>query len=358
MTDLHSLEAFADRDGLLATIRHLENDLTRTKTAAAAARANAKTAASELADAETRFDVLSAATGQDVPKWVSPKKPAKSEAVAVAVLSDCHWDEIVRPEEVDYTNAYNREIAEMRLHRFVEKTIELSRDYVANVNVTGLVLLLGGDLVSGDIHEELKETNEGTSLETAVHWSGELAAAIGSLADHFGNIHVAAVVGNHGRRTRKPRSKGRVHDNFDWLIAHSVSTMLGSDDRITWQIPETADTIVKVHGTRILLTHGDKVTGGSGIGGIWPPIKRLQARLQTNPSTAHDLLVMGHWHQLTLATTAKLLVNGSLKGWDEYAATSAFEWEEPRQAWFLVTPEHGVTMSAPIFVADREAEGW
>ncbi len=355
---MQNLDDFVEESELLSQVARLEQKLVSSKTSLSTARTNVKSLTHDLEATQTRLEMVLAATNQKPPKWLTPKKAGKSEAVAVAVLSDCHWDEVVRPEEVAFTNAYNRQIAEMRLKRFVEKTIELSRDYVANVKITGLVLLLGGDLVSGDIHEELKETNEGSSLETAVYWSGQLAGAINGLVNHFGNVHIAAVVGNHGRRTRKPRSKGRVHDNFDWLIAHSVSTMLEADDRITWQIPETADTIVKVHDIRILLTHGDKVTGGSGIGGIWPPIKRLQARLQSNPSTEHDLLVMGHWHQLTLATTAKLLVNGSLKGWDEYAATSAFEWEEPRQAWFIVTPEHGVTMSAPIFVCDREAEDW
>jgi predicted phosphodiesterase len=352
------LENFAEVEELLSQVSRLDRANIKAKTAVSTAKSAQKLAVDELEAAEKRLKVYEAASTATTPRWLAPKKPKKSEAIAVAMLSDCHFDEVVRSEEVDGVNAYDRRIAEMRLKKFVEKTIEVSRDYVAGVDVKSLVLLFGGDMVSGDIHEELTESNEGTMLETVIHWTGQLESAVVTLADYFGKVHVASVVGNHGRRTRRPRSKKRVVDNFDWLLTHSVAQRLRDDKRITWDVPETADCLIEIYSTRLLLTHGDKVTGGSGIGGIWPPVKRLQARLNKNPATAHDVLVMGHFHQLVLSTTSGICVNGSLKGWDEYAATNAFEWEEPRQAWFLVTPTRGVTIAAPLFVADPVAEGW
>ena len=355
------LEDFIENEELLNQVARLERNAVKNKIALAAAKSDIKNLSNDLEAAEVRLSVYEATTAQTPPKWLALKKPKKSSAIAVAMLSDTHWDEVVSPEEVDYVNKYDREIAEKRLYRFVDRTIALARDYVTGpVEVTGLTLFLGGDMVSGDIHEELTETNSGTMLETVVHWTGQLASAVTTLADHFGKVHIAGVVGNHGRRTRKSRSKKRVRDNFDWLIYQSVSTMLKDDKRITWQIPEAADTVVKVHDTKFLLTHGDKVRGGGGVGGIWPPIKRMQFRMKANPQTAHDIMCIGHWHQLVLAPSAGLVVNGSPKGWDEYAATSGFEFHEQdtAQAFMLVTPEHGVTVSAPIFCVDRASEGW
>ena len=355
------LEDFIEGEELLAQIARLERNAVKSKIELAAAKNDLQALSQELEGSEIRLSVYEAATSQKPPKWLSFKKPKKSSAIAVAMLSDTHWDEVVKPEEVDFVNKYDRDIAEKRLRRFVEKTIALARDYISGpVEITGLTLFLGGDMVSGDIHEELTESNEGTMLETVVHWVGELSTAIITLADHFEKVHIAGVVGNHGRRTRKSRSKKRVRDNFDWLIYQSVSTMLKDDKRITWQIPEAADTVVKVHDTKFLLTHGDKVRGGGGVGGIWPPIKRMQFRMKANPQTAHDIMCIGHWHQLVLAPSAGLVVNGSPKGWDEYAATSGFEFHEQdtAQAFMLVTPENGVTVSAPIFCADRASEGW
>jgi hypothetical protein len=65
---------------------------------------------------------------------------------------------------------------------------------------------------------------------------------------------------------------------------------------------------------------------------------------------------MGHWHQLVYGKN--FIVNGSMKGYDEYAHMNSFEFEPPQQAAWLMTPEHGKTWTAPILSADRKSEGW
>jgi hypothetical protein len=164
------------------------------------------------------------------------------------------------------------------------------------------------------------------------------------------------VVGNHGRRTRKPRAKRRVRDNFDWLIGQMVANHFAADSRVTFDIPDATDALVSVYDSTFLLTHGDQVGGGSGIGGIWPPIMRMAAKKRNR--YAFEAVVMGHWNQLIAAPTAGVIVNGSLKGYDEYAAVSNFMPERAQQALWLVAPNEGVTFSAPVFCDDRKAEGW
>jgi hypothetical protein len=65
---------------------------------------------------------------------------------------------------------------------------------------------------------------------------------------------------------------------------------------------------------------------------------------------------MGHWHQLVYGPS--FVVNGSLKGYDEYAAVSNFPFEPPQQACWLMTPEHGKTWTAPVLSVDRKKEQW
>jgi hypothetical protein len=101
------------------------------------------------------------------------------------------------------------------------------------------------------------------------------------------------------------------------------------------------------------------VNGGSGIGGIWPPIMRLDARKRQRQAAVgqpYDLLALGHWHTLTLGPS--WIVNGSLVGYDEYAYVSNFGFEPPAQALWLMTPEHGKTFTAPVLPCHREKEGW
>ena len=293
------------------------------------------------------------------PTWLAPAKPKKSSATLVVMLSDTHFDEVVVPEEVDFLNAYNRTIATMRLQKWTENVIKVSRHYLSGVTYDGVFLILGGDIFSGDIHEELHDTNADTMLGSLLYWSEQLTASISLLAEEFGKVHITSVVGNHGRTTRKPRMKLRVKTNYDWLVTKMIERYFEKDKRVTFQIPEGADSLVSIYGYGQLITHGDQASGGGGIGGIWPPIMRLKARkAQRYLATGSNFQTMwcGHWHQLV--QTPSLIINGSLKGVDEYAFINNFSFEQPQQALAVITPERGITIQAPIFCADRKAEGW
>jgi predicted phosphodiesterase len=290
------------------------------------------------------------------PKWLTPKKRVPGHRGTVcSILSDTHFDEVVNPAEIGYLNAYNRDIAEQRLERFTENTIKISRQYLTGVEFDGAVIFLGGDMVSGTIHD-MAETNETTAPDTALYWAEQLAATLETIVNEFGKLHVPCVVGNHGRLTRKPRTKQRARDNWDWVIYQVLAKHFRDDARVTFDITDGTDVLVQIYETRFLLTHGDQTNGGSGIGGIWPPIMRMVARKRVREH--FDTVVMGHWHQLIMAPSQGLIVNGALKGLDEYAAISNFAPERPQQALWVTTPEHGVTFTAPVFVQDRAKEGW
>ena len=294
------------------------------------------------------------------PKWMT-RTPKKAERLAVlcTMLSDTHFDEVIQPAEIEGRNAYNRNIAEQRLERYFQGVVKIARHYLAGLTYQGVVLFLGGDLISGDIHEELSQTNADTSLGSLLHWSEQIGAAVDLLADEFGKVHVAAVPGNHGRTSRKPRAKLRARTNFDWLLAKMLERAGAKDKRLSFQVADDADALISIYGRGHLLTHGDQVTGGSGIGGIWPPIMRMRARKAQRAMSIgapFDTLWMGHWHQLI--QTPGLIINGSTKGTDEYAWLNNFGHEPPQQALAVVTPEHGITLQAPVFCMNRKAEKW
>lgn len=320
-------------------------------------------------DAEARITKLERELGilagigdrLEPPRWLtSPSKATtKHRAIAWLMLSDLHLDEVVEPVQVMGANAYDREIAVGRLARTFSNFVKVTRDNWTSITYDGVIMPLGGDIFSGDIHEELKETNEDTILGSLDFWLDHLAAGISMLADEFGKVHVPVVVGNHGRMTRKPRAKFRARSNFDWFVGRALQRMFASDKRVTFDVSESADCLIEAYDYRIMLTHGDQASGGQGIGGIWPPIMRLNARKrqrQEQIGRRYDLLIMGHWHSLVFGPD--FIVNGSLKGEDEYAFVENFGFEPPRQAAWLMVPEYGVTWTAPIFSQDRSVEGW
>lgn len=292
----------------------------------------------------------------DTPSWTTQaRKKGSRGAIATAFLSDVHLDEVVDPAQVNWINAYNREIATGRLRLFFENTIEVARDYLSGLTYEGLVLPLGGDIFAGIIHEELSESNEGTIFESMLYWTDPVCAGIKLARDAFGRVFLPCVVGNHGRRRRKPHAKHRAQDNFEYLFYHLLAKLLKDEKGIEFVIAEAADLPYQVYETRYVLTHGDQFRGGSGIAGMLSPLMLGNARKQEREHAVrrpYDYLVMGHWHQL--AFLRGLIVNGSVSGYDEYAFISNFRFEPPRQAFWVTDPVHGVTITAPIHVAVKD----
>jgi hypothetical protein len=316
---------------------------------------------SQLEQTERALSIIDSAAGAELqpPVWLSPKVPKKSSATLVVMLSDTHFDEVVNPDEMEGLNAYNRTIAVLRLQRWAENVVKLARHYLSGVSYDGVVLILGGDIFTGEIHEELTQTNDAPILDSLLFWSEQVAGAVDLLANEFGKCHVVSVVGNHGRMTRKPRMKLRVKTNFDWLIAKMVERHFMSDKRVTFTVPESADAFIHIYEHGHLITHGDQVSGGGGIGGIYPPIMRMRAKKHARymaTGKSFQTLWLGHWHQYI--STPSMVVNGSLKGADEYSLIMGFSHEPPQQALAVVTPEKNITFQAPVFCLDRKKEGW
>lgn len=287
----------------------------------------------------------------DVPTWLVRKpKAGKNIGVPTLFASDWHWGEVVDPKQIGGVNAFDMGIAQERARAMVEVTIDIVRNHL-KIETPGIVFALGGDMVSGDIHEELMATNQTEMMPTIIDLYGVLIWCIRKLADEFGNVFVPCVSGNHGRNTHKIRAKGRNYTNFDWLLYQFLAKAFEGDKRVCFQIPDGPDALYAVYGHKYLLTHGDQFRGGDGmIGALGPIIRGDHKKRSRNAQidAEYDTLLLGHWHQLI--QLQRLIVNGSLKGYDEYANSNNFGFEPPRQALWITNPVHGITFSAPVNV--------
>lgn len=318
----------------------------------------------ELAEVKRMLGFHEAMKTADIrpPKWtVKPHDGHDHRGIIVAQLTDTHFDEVVKPDEVLGLNAYNRRIAEMRLERWARKVVDQARNYVGGVTIDGCVVMATGDILSGDIHEELKQSNEDHLYASVIHWVEHLIAALDYLADDFGKVHVYSVVGNHGRSTRKPVYKGRAHSNIEWLLWRVIASRMASDPRLTFTVSDAMDLPVTIYGKNLVLTHGDQFHGGSGISGALAPLMlgtHRKGQRQAAADIPMDLMVLGHFHQYL--DLPGVIVGGSMKGYDEFAFGNNFRPDDggAKQALWVMTPEYGKTMTVPIFVQDRKAEGW
>jgi predicted phosphodiesterase len=222
----------------------------------------------------------------------------------------------------------------------------------------GAVVMLGGDFINGDIHEELQINADRTTQQNINELSDVLAAGLETMATRFGRLFVPCVVGNHGRSTRKPRLKGRVITNHEWNIYVNLERYFRSSKHVSFMVPESPDAYFSVAGTRYLLTHGDSlgVKGGDGIIGAIGPIMRGTIKIgnaEGQVGRDFDYVCMGHWHQPLWLPGC--IVNGALKGHDEYAHTQLrAPYSRPSQLLWFTHPEHGVTAKWEVFLEGRK----
>lgn len=286
------------------------------------------------------------------PKWLeNNKSQSKWSAVPTVFLSDLHWGEVVDSDQIGNINSYDLLIAKERLKAVVDTSCNLLD--MIDGTYPGIVLALGGDLLSGDIHEELSETNEAPMMPVFLDLYENLITTIKFYADKFNNVFIPCVTGNHSRTSKKPRAKSRNFTNYDWLLYQLLEKYFESDNRVVFQIPNGPDALFKIYNTRYLLTHGDQFRGGDALIGALGPIIRGDHRKRSRNGQidmSYDCMLLGHWHQLI--QMQRVIVNGSLKGYDEYAYANNFGYEQPRQAMWLTHAEHGIIVSMPVN-ADR-----
>lgn len=298
-----------------------------------------------------------------LPKWCidkNYKQLRNSPGVPNILVSDWHGGEIVNPKEIYNVNKYNLDIMEKRAKTFMETTINILK-HNDNLNPVypGIVVSILGDMISGDIHEELKETNAMPSIPTVIYMSNILIECLDILIKEFGNVLVPCVTGNHGRNTLKMRAKQRAHTSYDWLLyqmleSHYEQKYKNIEEKpIKFLISLAPDQFFQVYNTKFLATHGDTLgKGGDGIIGCVGPIIRGDHKTRSRNlqiGLPYDIMLLGHYHQLMWHS--RFISNGSLIGYNEFASNILrAPYELPKQALFIVHPDHGITYKIDILV--------
>jgi hypothetical protein len=301
-----------------------------------------------------------AAYDPDPPEWLIRSRAGSDRGTPMTIWSDWHYGEVVFKNQVGGMNEFNKRIARERAKRLVETTVDLAYTHMGNAKLTypGAVLCLGGDMLGGDIHEELAKSNDRTTQQSIEDLIDLLGAGIETMAGKFGKLFIPCVVGNHGRSTKKMQMKDRVFTSHEWNVYCALKRHFRSSRNIQFYIPEGADAHFKVYGTRYMLTHGDSlgVKGGDGIIGALGPI--LRGVLKTHRSESQidqefDMAIIGHWHQALWLPS--VIVNNSLKGYDEFARLALrAPYSRPSQQLWFDHPKHGITARWEIYLEGRQ----
>ena len=221
-----------------------------------------------------------------------------------------------------------------------------------------------GDMISGDIHEELARTNVENCMLQMMNGAFLISQAIRELSAHFTTIRIPAVVGNHGRMTRKIPSKDKYMD-WDYMMYQWIAAFCKDLDNVNFEIPKSFMHIFEVANQRILIMHGDSISGGGSLNAITASVQKLRTVIQYGERTGaedrftgFDAVMIGHFHRIDEYDigTGPLLINGTLKGGDEFTTSRLHVATAPKHLISWWHPELGY-LGKEIIYLDKYDKG-
>lgn len=298
-----------------------------------------------IEEQEKQVEVALALSGEKahISKIPQIKAGPGGSAVAFAIASDWHVEETVDPRTVNDLNTFNLDIANQRVQQFFQKVVRLTEIQRAGTKIDTLVMAFLGDLMTGYIHEELRESNGLSPTETILWLQDVVASGLKLLEKHFSNIVIPCSIGNHGRTTIKPRHATGYKNSYEWMLYHILRKQFPQFD---WRISDGYHNYLEVDGRIVRFHHGDDLKYQGGVGGLTIPVEKAIA--QWNRAIKADLDIFGHWHQSQ--QNPKWISNASLIGHNAYAIAIKAGFEPPSQTFFLMDAKRGRTITAPIFL--------
>lgn len=272
----------------------------------------------------------------EAPKRRSPAPIVKDAKGAhhrqLVCLSDFHGGEVVDREVVQGLNEYDFSIMQERIDEVIHSLLSHQK---RSPELTGLDIAFIGDMCSGANHLEITETNEFPLAEQAVRMGTIMGQIVERLASHYKDIRVFSVEGNHPRLSKAPQSKNP-QNNGDWVAAQFCKMYLAPYENVRMEIGRGSLTF-DIAGQVVYLFHGDGIR--SSMPGVpWGGVMRRVNQLQATIPKHIDHFIVGHFHQANLVNAGRVIMNGSLKGCDEWTLKSLGAGDPPAQ-WLLTFDE-------------------
>lgn len=284
-------------------------------------------------------------------KIVASKTKGVNEATAVVLASDWHLEQKVDGDKIMYPNEYNLEIAEKRAKQFFQATVILLKEAEQNVKVKNLVLWLGGDFITGNIHtENLKICQLGPSQAICFARDLLVSGIEFLLKETDVDITIPYNHGNHARITDKVWKSTEEDNSLENILYDDIAFHFKNERRVKMVAPKGTVATVDIYGLKIGFVHGHHgFRYLDGVGGLYIPARKYIMRKFSKAN--YYLVCMGHHHQYLQDTM--FLCNGSMIGYDQYADSCGFPYDIPKQTFFLIEEKRKCrTVTRPILFDD------
>lgn len=274
--------------------------------------------------AERRYRAIEAALADVRPSAYDALREAPAASTAahhrhVLLLSDFHGGEVVNRKAVNGLNEYDWQIMEARVDETLTALLSHKQH---SPELTGLDIGFLGDMCSGSNHAELAQTNQYPLAEQGVKIGYVQARIVERLVEHYADINVFTVPGNHPRMSLPPAAKN-VHDNMDWVAGVVAKEYMKAYPTVTWTNAKSNAMIWTVAGLNYYVFHGDGIMSsmpGVPWGGVMRRANTIKGSYAAHPTepVRVDGFYLGHFHQANAMVDLGIYMNGSLKGTDEW----------------------------------------
>src|SRR3990167_197681 len=253
-------------------------------------------------------------------------------------ISDVHYGEVVDADATGWMWQYNMDIAGARFNHTVDQAIDVGRF----AKIGKMTVILGGDLLSGKIHDDLERTNEVMVMEQALDFSDVAYSQLEKLIQSFPEIEVVSVAGNHTRLYDRPHFKHKQAENFDYLIAKMLEEKGKKQKGLSFITPKSFWTVFESEGRMFMTMHGDtnKQQHSQGISfyAVEKELRKWWGMGNRQERPQFDDIISHHLHTLAAIPVGYSMayINGSMKGGDEYTQAMTRP-PSPAQQRMLIT---------------------
>ena len=270
---------------------------------------------------------------------------SENEATMIAQWSDWHLDESITLSQTNGLNSFNPQLFQKRTEQLFRTTVRFVNIFRKDINVNKLVIQLGGDFISGNIHDELKENNSSGVMSSCIIALNTIASGLNFIKENLKDISIICVcnAGNHSRITQKQMVSTEYDNSLETFTYHILQDKFPD---IKFLIDDSYFKYLDVYGWTCRFHHGHSINYGGGIGGIF--ISAYKKISQWNKGRRVDYDFFGHFHQAK--DGGNFLCNGSLIGYNAYAIKIGADYEVPKQNVCLIDKKRGKTIVAPIIL--------
>lgn len=271
----------------------------------------------------------------------------KTESTAVILASDWHIEETIDAETINYLNEYNPQIAKQRAEKFWNNWLMLVDMMAKDERIDKVVLWLLWDFITGYIHQELVEWNTMSPTEAILYVKWLITSWIDMfLVNSDYDMTIMTAFWNHWRTTDKKRISTGWKNSYEWMMYMLIAQQYENNPRVKMKVEKGYHNYLNVYDKVLRWHHWDWMKYQGWVGWITIPVNKAIA--QWNKAKRADYDIFWHWHQLK--DWGIWQSNWSLIGYWPYAESIKADFEEPKQAMFLINNKYGKTISAPVLV--------